>query len=45
MNKLNHERIDKNSVLSPGTITNDSEMSMSFSHVIIYISINIQKCE
>ena len=38
MNKLNHERIyetNKNSFLSPGTITDDSEMSMSFSYAII----------
>ena len=38
MNKLNHERIydkTKNSFLIPGTITDDSEMSMSFSYAII----------
>ena len=38
LNKLNHERIyekNLNSFLSPGTVTDDSEMSMSFSYAII----------
>ncbi len=38
MNKLNHERIYKkesNSFLSPGTVTDDSEMAMSFSFAVM----------
>ena len=38
MNKVNHERIYKkesNSFLSPGTVTDDSEMAMSFSFAIM----------
>ena len=38
MNKVNHERIYKkesNSFLSPGTVTDDSEMAMSFSFAVM----------
>ena len=47
LNKLNHERIynkESNTFLNPGTVTDDSEMAMSFSFAILdspeYFSLN-----